>query len=114
MASEDGHLHLSCERSEFEEGETQSDDSSNENVTYNHISLYHMRQKEKKKKKKKRENPKLTTTTTTTKNEKRKKTKKNEKTTTTKNGENTTFEEKGEPKRIRTEVPLLTSLTPYR
>ena len=25
-----------------------------------------------------------------------------------------TFEEKGEPKRIRTEVPLLTSLTPYR
>ena len=26
----------------------------------------------------------------------------------------TTFEEKGEPKRIRTEVPLLTSLTPYR
>ena len=24
----------------------------------------------------------------------------------------TTFEEKGEPKRIRTEVPLLTSLTP--
>ena len=25
----------------------------------------------------------------------------------------TTFEEKGEPKRIRTEVPLLTSLTPY-
>ena len=24
------------------------------------------------------------------------------------------FEEKGEPKRIRTEVPLLTSLTPYR
>ena len=79
MASEDGHLHLSCERSEFEEGETQSDDSSNENVTYNHISLYHMRQKEKKKKKKKRENPKLTTTTTTTKNEKRKKTKKTKK-----------------------------------
>ena len=26
----------------------------------------------------------------------------------------TTFEEKGEPKRIPTEVPLLTSLTPYR
>ena len=26
----------------------------------------------------------------------------------------TTFEAKGEPKRIRTEVPLLTSLTPYR
>ena len=26
----------------------------------------------------------------------------------------TTFEEKGEPKRIRTEVLLLTSLTPYR
>ena len=26
----------------------------------------------------------------------------------------TTFEEKGESKRIRTEVPLLTSLTPYR
>ena len=26
----------------------------------------------------------------------------------------TTFEEKGQPKRIRTEVPLLTSLTPYR
>ena len=26
----------------------------------------------------------------------------------------TTFEEKGEPKRIRTEVPLLTGLTPYR
>ena len=26
----------------------------------------------------------------------------------------TIFEEKGEPKRIRTEVPLLTSLTPYR
>ena len=25
----------------------------------------------------------------------------------------TTFEEKGQPKRIRTEVPLLTSLTPY-
>ena len=25
-----------------------------------------------------------------------------------------TFEEKGEPKRTRTEVPLLTSLTPYR
>ena len=24
------------------------------------------------------------------------------------------FEEKGEPKHIRTEVPLLTSLTPYR
>ena len=26
----------------------------------------------------------------------------------------TAFEEKGEPKRMRTEVPLLTSLTPYR
>ena len=26
----------------------------------------------------------------------------------------TTFEEKGEPERIRTEVPLLTCLTPYR
>ena len=26
----------------------------------------------------------------------------------------TTFEEKGEPKQIRTEIPLLTSLTPYR
>ena len=26
----------------------------------------------------------------------------------------TTFEEKGEPKQIWTEVPLLTSLTPYR
>ena len=26
----------------------------------------------------------------------------------------TTFEEKGEPKRIRTEVPLLTIQTPYR
>ena len=26
----------------------------------------------------------------------------------------TIFEEKGEPKPIRTEVPLLTSLTPYR
>ena len=26
----------------------------------------------------------------------------------------TTFEERGEPKQIRTEVPLLTSLTPYR
>ena len=26
----------------------------------------------------------------------------------------TTFEEKGEPKQIRTELPLLTSLTPYR
>ena len=26
----------------------------------------------------------------------------------------TTFEEKGKPKQIRTEVPLLTSLTPYR
>ena len=25
----------------------------------------------------------------------------------------TTFEEKGEPKQIQTEVPLLTSLTPY-
>ena len=28
--------------------------------------------------------------------------------------ETTIFEEKGELKRIRTEVPLLTSLTPYR
>ena len=28
--------------------------------------------------------------------------------------ETTIFEEKGEPKRIRTEVPLLTSLTLYR
>ena len=28
--------------------------------------------------------------------------------------ETTTFEETGEPKRIRTEVLLLTSLTPYR
>ena len=28
--------------------------------------------------------------------------------------ETTIFEENGEPKRIRTEVPLLTSLTPYR
>ena len=28
--------------------------------------------------------------------------------------ETTLFEEKGEPKRIRTEVSLLTSLTPYR
>ena len=26
----------------------------------------------------------------------------------------TTFQKKGEPKQIRTEVPLLTSLTPYR
>ena len=26
----------------------------------------------------------------------------------------TIFEEKGEPKQIRTEVPLLTSVTPYR
>ena len=26
----------------------------------------------------------------------------------------TAFEEKGEPKRFRTEVPLLTSLAPYR
>ena len=26
----------------------------------------------------------------------------------------TIFDEKGEPKRIRSEVPLLTSLTPYR
>ena len=26
----------------------------------------------------------------------------------------TTFKQKGEPKQIRTEVPLLTSLTPYR
>ena len=28
--------------------------------------------------------------------------------------QSTTSEEKGEPKRVRTEVPLLTSLTPYR
>ena len=28
--------------------------------------------------------------------------------------QSTTFEEKGEKKRIQTEVPLLTSLTPYR
>ena len=28
--------------------------------------------------------------------------------------ETTNFEEKGQPKRIRNEVPLLTSLTPYR
>ena len=28
--------------------------------------------------------------------------------------ETTIFEEKGEPKQIRTEIPLLTSLTPYR
>ena len=28
--------------------------------------------------------------------------------------ETTIFEEKGEPKRVRTEVPPLTSLTPYR
>ena len=28
--------------------------------------------------------------------------------------QNTTFEVKGEPKRIRTEILLLTSLTPYR
>jgi len=28
--------------------------------------------------------------------------------------QNTIFEEKGEPKQIRTEVPLLTSLMPYR
>ena len=28
--------------------------------------------------------------------------------------ETTIFEKKGEPKLIRTEVPLLTSLTPYR
>ena len=28
--------------------------------------------------------------------------------------ETTSFEETGEPKRIRTEVPLLTRLTPYR
>ena len=33
---------------------------------------------------------------------------------TRKSPQATTFEEKGEPKRIRTEVPLLTSLTPYR
>ena len=26
----------------------------------------------------------------------------------------TTFKDNGEPKRIRTEIPLLTSLTPYR
>ena len=31
-----------------------------------------------------------------------------------KSPQTTTSEEKGEPKRIRTEVPLLTSLTPYR
>ena len=64
MASVDGHLHLSCERSEFEEGETQSEDSSNENVAYSHISLYHMRQKETKETKGggggKREEKKLT------------------------------------------------------
>ena len=28
--------------------------------------------------------------------------------------QNTTFEEKGEPKQIRTKVPLFSSLTPYR
>ena len=28
--------------------------------------------------------------------------------------QSTTFEEKGKPKQIRTEVPLLSSLTPYR
>ena len=33
---------------------------------------------------------------------------------TTQRPQTTTFEEKGEPKRIRTDVPLLTSLTPYR
>ena len=33
---------------------------------------------------------------------------------TRKSPQTTTFEEKGEPKQIRTEVPLLTSLTPYR
>ena len=32
---------------------------------------------------------------------------------TTQCPQTTTFEEKGEPKRIRTEVPLLSSLTPY-
>ena len=30
------------------------------------------------------------------------------------NKQTTTFEEKGEPRQIRTEVSLLTSLTPYR
>ena len=34
--------------------------------------------------------------------------------TTTQCPQTTTFVEKGEPKRFRTEVPLLTSLTPYR
>ena len=33
---------------------------------------------------------------------------------TTQCPQTTTFDEKGEPKRIRTEVPLLTGLTPYR
>ena len=33
---------------------------------------------------------------------------------TTQCPQTTTFKEKGESKRIRTEVPLLTSLTPYR
>ena len=33
---------------------------------------------------------------------------------TTQCRQTTTFEEKGERKRIRTEVPLLTNLTPYR
>ena len=37
-----------------------------------------------------------------------------DKVTHKKRPQTTTFEEKGEPKRIRTEVPLLTSLTPYR
>ena len=35
-----------------------------------------------------------------------------DKVTETVSAQTTTFEEKGEPKRIRTEVPLLTSLTP--
>ena len=33
---------------------------------------------------------------------------------TTQCPQTTSFEEKGEPKRIRTEIPLLTSLAPYR
>ena len=33
---------------------------------------------------------------------------------TRQSAQTTAFEEKGEPKQIRTEVPLLTSLTPYR
>ena len=32
---------------------------------------------------------------------------------TRKCSQTTTFEEKGEPKRIQTEIPVLTSLTPY-